>query len=352
MPASQEKVITVQSASSDSTSLTTESIKKLVDEQVTSSLQKALPAILREAMAESERGLASSPPENSRAEEQQQDETKESSVPLSRLARFYTSTKECILSDQVVETIKMAFSKPLSKEVWSDLMDKYPHIKNTEDILVAPTMETGTKEYIRQKFGNYKTKDILVFDEGLVERQAPFLTVARPIATALERLDATGDVDDEGNEAGPEPDEIRSLLEDALVLLGNANIRLNQWRQKRFSEYLTDVGKRTLKAGIPTDKHLFPDQFHKVVQSEHEHSSTNSKLIATPSKPPMTKDQGNKKPFRFFPQNRSDQRSWGKRKWSTKPSSTYGRPSGHNSSFNKASYQKRARVAQESANRS
>ena len=63
-----------------------------------------------------------------------------------------------------------------------------------------------------------------------------------------------GELDDERNESGPDPEEIKSLLEDALVLLGNANIHLNQWRQKRFSEYLTDVGKRTLKAGIPTDK--------------------------------------------------------------------------------------------------
>ena len=68
-------------------------------------------------------------------------------------------------------------------------------------------------------------------------------------------------------------------------MLGNANVRLNQWQQKRFSEYLTEVGRLTLKAGIPTDKHLFPDQFHKMIQSEHEHSGTNSKLIATPSKP-------------------------------------------------------------------
>ena len=109
-----------------------------------------------------------------------------------------------------------------------------------------------------------------------------------------------------GMSLAPDPEEIKSLLEDALVLLGNANIRLNQWRQKRFSEYLTDVGKRTLKAGIPTDKHLFLDQFHKAVQSEHEHSNTNRELIATPTKPPMANDQGFKKPFRFFPQNRSD----------------------------------------------
>ena len=96
---------------------------------------------------------------------------------------------------------------------------------------------------------------------------------------------------------GPDPDEIKCLLEDALVLLGNANVRLNQWRQKQFSEYLTEVGRCTLKAGIPTDKHLSPDQFHKMIQSEHEHSGRNSKLIATPSKPSTANTTGSKSPF-------------------------------------------------------
>ena len=79
-----------------------------------------------------------------------------------------------------------------------------------------------------------------------------------------------------------DPDEIKDLLEDALVLLGNANFRQNAWRQKRFSEFLKEVGKRTLRESIPADKHLFPDKFHAKIKSEHDHSSTNSKLISTP----------------------------------------------------------------------
>ena len=221
-------------------------------------------------------------------------------------------------------------------------------IKGTENILVAPTMETGTKEYMRQKLGHPKTKEILAFDEGLTERQAPFLAVARPIATALAKLDANDVLDEEGNESGPDPDEIKSLLEDALVLLGNVNVRLNQWRQKRFAEYLTDVGKRTLKAGIPTDKHLFPDQFHKMVQSEHEHSGTNSKLIATPPKPSMTTNH--KKPFQLAPQNRADRRSWGKRKWSSQAGPNYQSTSGYNQSSSKFSTSKRPRRNTATAN--
>ena len=288
VPASQESEIVVQGASLNITQQTAEQIRSLVDEHLATSLQKVLPSILKEALARSKEA----PQPDNRDDESQEGPKKSLASPLDR---FYTTTKECILSDQIVEVIKTAFSKQLSKDIWSDLMQKYPQIKGTENILVAPTMETGTKDYMRQKFGHPKTKEILAFDEGLAEQQAPFLTVARPIATALAKLDANDILDEEGNESGPDPDEIKSLLEDALVLLGNANVRLNQWRQKRFAQYLTDVGKHTLKAGIPTDKHLFPDQFHKMVQSEHEHSGNNSKLIATPPKPSMTTNH--KKPF-------------------------------------------------------
>ena len=220
-------------------------------------------------------------------------------------------------------------------------MEKYPQIKETEEFLVAPTMETGMKEYIRQKFGHFKTREVLTFDDGLAERQAPFLTVARPIATALDRLDAPDLADDDGNITGPDPDEIKCLLEDALVLLGNANVRLNQWRQKKFSEYLTEVGKRTLKAGIPTDKHLFPDEFHKTVLSEHKHAKTNSKLIAAPK--PTTSQASFKKPFRPNPQYQSDRRSWGKRKWFQHPGTAYHGCSSPNTPSSSFATTKRAR---------
>ena len=44
----------------------------------------------------------------------------------------------------------------------------------------------------------------------------------------------------------------------AVVLLRHANFMLNVWRQKHFSEFPTEVGKRTQREGIPADKHLFP----------------------------------------------------------------------------------------------
>ena len=215
-----------------------------------------------------------------------------------RLARYYTEAKETVLSDEITAFVTSTFTKRLSKEVWSDLMQKYPPIKGMEEVLVAPTMETGTREYIKQKFGYNKTKEVFTSDDGLVEKQAPFLAVARPIAAALDLLEEPPNPDEsDGN--GPDPDEIKAYLKDALALLGNANFRLNAWRQKRFWEFLTDVGKRILKEDIPTDKHLFPDKFHHVVQSEHDHSKTNSKVIAAPSKPQFPKAVP-RQPFRAF----------------------------------------------------
>ncbi len=288
----------VQSTSSDRPALSTDEIRTLVTEQVASTIQQTLPALLQEAFK------AHAAPQQlpNPCTEELLDEGKNPTETLqlnSRLAKYYTQTKEATLCEEVTTFLTTAFTKRLSKEVWSDLMQKYPPIKGMDNVLLAPTMETGTKEYIKQKFGYHKTKEVFTSDDGLVEKQAPFLAVARPIAAAHDRLEEPPNPDEgeEGN--GPDPDEIKAYLEDALVLLGNANFRLNAWGQKRFAEYLTDMGKRILKEDIPTDKHLFPDKFHQVIQSEHDHSKTNAKVIATPSKPPFQK-QRPKQPFRAF----------------------------------------------------
>ena len=110
------------------------------------------------------------------------------------------------------------------------------------------------KEDIRKQHVHSKTKELFSFDDGLTERQAAFLYTACPILSALAVLEDAGNEDEED---APDPDSIKGMLEDALVFLGNATFRLNAWRQKRFSEYLTEIGKRTLTVGIPSDKHLF-----------------------------------------------------------------------------------------------
>ena len=174
------------------------------------------------------------------------------------------------------------------------------------------------KEALRKHHGHLKTKDVLAFDEGLAEQQAPFVMVARPLLAALTALDGPGE---EGE--GPDPDSIKGYLEDALVMLGNAHVRLNNWRQRCFSEFLTDIGKRTLKEGISTDKHLFPDKFHEKIKDEHDHPSTTNKVISTPTPKPATFSRPNHQPrFHPFRSNNSsrgfnnDSRQATKRSWS------------------------------------
>jgi hypothetical protein len=113
---------------------------------------------------------------------------------------------------------------------------------------------------------------LFTFDEGLADKQAPFIFVVRPLVSALQALEQTEVDVDRDEPSGPDPDHIKALIEDAIVLLGNAHCRLNIWRQKRFAEYLTDVGKRTLKDHIPTDKYLFPEQFHNVINLRWLHT--------------------------------------------------------------------------------
>ena len=115
------------------------------------------------------------------------------------------------------------------------------------------------KEELKKRHGYTKTNELFTFEDGLAERQSAFLVVARPLLAALTALDNSGGKDED---EGPDPDAIKDLLEDALVHFGNANFRLNAWRQKWFSEFLTEVGKHTLREGIPADKHFFPDNFH------------------------------------------------------------------------------------------
>ena len=143
------------------------------------------------------------------------------------------------LSRELLKFLTSTFTKPLSKDVWTALLDKYPEIKGADNVLVTPTMETGVKEDIKKKHGYLKTKEIFSFDVGLAEYQAPLLTAI--------------DTDNEEDNSGPEPDDIKVMIEDALALLGNAVFRLNAWRPKRFSEYVTDL-----------DKHLCPDSFYKL----------------------------------------------------------------------------------------
>ena len=330
MPVSQENVVVVQSARSDNSKHAHEDILSLVDNQVNETLKRLLPQMLTESL----KGAGLAPSSSSISTERRDvdisegipEKKKKSNercddiISSARSSRFYSEPNHTSVSTDMLEFLTSAFTKRLSKAVWTELLDRYPAIEGMENVLVAPTMETGMKEDIKKKHGYYKTKESFSFDEGLADRQAPILM--RPIVAALEALDFNPEEDDE--ESGPEPDDIKVMLEDALALLGNAIFRLNAWRQRRFSEYLTDLGKRTLKSDLPSDKHLFPDSFHKAVQSEHDHSQTNSKLVAAPvtDKSVSKKLFANKPPFRrqpFHGPPNERKRNWGNR-WSNSKS--------------------------------
>ena len=288
-----------------------------LDKRIEESIARAVPAVL--ARFFSSGGLVSSqePSTKDVASSSLSNQTDEESPgPSSRGERFFSTEEDFELSSELLDLTTKAFTKPLTKEKWKELSANYPPIKGTDSFMRAPTMEAGMKDEIKKSHGHRKTKDVFTFDDGLAEQQGPFLTVARPILAALMLLDSPPNEEGEG---GPDPDTVREMLEDALVMLGNANARLNVWRQRRFLDFLTDLGKRTLREGIPTDKHLFPHQFHEKIRSEHDHKASTSKLICKPkeSRKPWVSSQS----FRDSASYRRGQQGGAdkKRRWAYKP---------------------------------
>ena len=71
--------------------------------------------------------------------------------PLSsRGDRFYSKEQETKLSQDLFDFTTKAFSRVLTKEKWKELTTSYPQIKDTESLLVAPTIEAGMKEDIKK----------------------------------------------------------------------------------------------------------------------------------------------------------------------------------------------------------
>ncbi|CAB4007132.1 Hypothetical predicted protein, partial [Paramuricea clavata] len=172
----------------------------------------------------------------------------------SRGNRFYTTESKVELSDDLRELTTQAFSKSLPKETWQGLLENYPLLEGTESILHAPTMEAAGGVLA------YRT----------INHSSTYCSGSPSEA-----------------EEGPDPDLVKGMLEDALVLLGNANVRLNSWQQRRFSEYLTEVGKRTLIEEIPSDQHLFPDRFMTVskmslINKPHDKALSSARFIPSP----------------------------------------------------------------------
>jgi hypothetical protein len=137
----------VQGTSSDRTPLADE-IRTLVADQVSSSIQNALARLFQEVFAAAAPPQLPNPAQGLVNEVEPQPETSQLN---SRLAKYYTEAKKTVLSEEVATFLSTAFTKRLSKDVWSDLMKKYPPIKGMEEVLVAPTMETGTRDIKHQR---------------------------------------------------------------------------------------------------------------------------------------------------------------------------------------------------------
>ena len=120
-------------------------------------------------------------------------------------------------------------------------------------------------------------------------------------------------------------------------MLDNANARLSVWRQRRFPEYLTDLGRRTLHEGIPTDRHFFPHRFHEKIKSEQDHKASTCKLICKPMAGP--KPWSSSQSSRDSTSLKREQQSGAdrKKKWAYKPEGASAKYSKNSGSARRAS---------------
>lgn len=127
----------------------------LVSNQVADSLQQLLPKLLTQSLQKA--GIASSLPrtdilgEDAKGSEEPQAKNQiigegHSEASKGGSTKFNTEPEQITLSGNLLKFITSTFTKSLSKEVWTTLLDKYPGIHYTENVQVAPTMETGMKE--------------------------------------------------------------------------------------------------------------------------------------------------------------------------------------------------------------
>ena len=81
-------------------------------------------------------------------------------------------------------------------------------------------------------------KDCPDLMKALLTKQHSLFLLFGHLPVLYKSLEQTGEADVEGNEPlGTDPNHIKVLIKDAIVLLGNAHCRVNSWRQKRFAEF-------------------------------------------------------------------------------------------------------------------
>ena len=127
----------------------------LVDTQVVESIEKILLQLLNESLQRSGvMGDIVDPLADDQVEvalyerpsKRQKSNDSCNEGPSGRSKRFYSKPRETVISDDLLQILTSVFTKPLSKEAGTELLDKYASIKGTENLLVSPKMEIGTKE--------------------------------------------------------------------------------------------------------------------------------------------------------------------------------------------------------------
>jgi len=120
-------------------------LEKLVAESVA----KSLPAVLQGVLASLSLPGQNEPNENVNMV------TKSTSVTpvptTSRRDHFYNAEQETVISQDLLSFTNKAFSRSLSKDKWKEMTTSYTQIKDTESLLVAPTMEAGMKEELKKE---------------------------------------------------------------------------------------------------------------------------------------------------------------------------------------------------------
>ena len=91
----------------------------------------------------------------------------------SRNHRFFEEEKHSAVANDLFGLTKKAFTTALSKEKWKEVLDTYPPVEGTETILSSPRMEAGMKADLTKHYGN-KAKEVLAFDEGIIDKQNAF----------------------------------------------------------------------------------------------------------------------------------------------------------------------------------
>ena len=112
------------------------------------SVAKSLPAVLQGVLASLSLPGQHEPKDNVNTVTKSIDVTP---VPTtSRGDRFYNTEQETVISQDLPSFTNEVSFRSLSKDKWKELTTSYTQIKDTESLLVAPTMEAGMKEELKK----------------------------------------------------------------------------------------------------------------------------------------------------------------------------------------------------------